>query len=109
MLYDPKWEAPAETKSLERWRTTLLAAADYIEAYSLYKGSLRDYSSRRMCTVGALAEVCSWEPRLAQEACHRLFCFLGDSVLSIVAWNDALERTTEEVVSAMRACANADK
>jgi len=35
MLYDPKWEAPAETKPIEQWRKLLLDAADYIESHGL--------------------------------------------------------------------------
>lgn len=84
-------------------RDTLLKAADRIERDGHHKGSAYDPVSRnRFCLVGAIT----------MEAGHhdifRAAAKLFESHLGrhdIVAWNDAPERTKEEVVSALRAAA----
>jgi hypothetical protein len=103
MLYDPKWEVPAETKPVELWRKIMLDAANYIDAHGLHKGAFR--GGRSVCAMGAMAEVGDCLPfDVINEALDRLTLFINGS---IPFWNDAPSRTKADVVATMRACANA--
>lgn len=56
MLYDPKWEVPAETKPQEPWRNILLGAAELIENAGHCIGMLGS-PKFGYCLLGAVAMV----------------------------------------------------
>ena len=100
MLYDPKWEVPAETKPQELWRSLLFRAADTIEKHGLAKG--RSQIGASYCTMGAL-QAHNYPVSEIMTACTRLQVFLHEP--SIPAWNDEPDRTAFGVAAALRACA----
>ena len=105
MLYDPKWEQKTETT--EPWRTIIWKAAALIEANGLCKGRTIDEENRH-CMVGAINEIdtgdaCTLDRSQAgDQATTRLHRFCGGN---LVDYNNRPERTAEEVVAKMRACA----
>ena len=90
----------------------LNGAADLIEDSGLGKGEYFNRHSGCYCTMGALVAQAGWDGQsipgfqLLQDvwaAAEAISAKLGDS--DIVGWNDADERTTEEVVTALREAA----
>jgi hypothetical protein len=103
MLYDPKWEMPTGVVPIEPWRQVLLDAAARIERRGLAKGELLGCNGS-LCTMGALQEAAR-NGFAALKAAEKLRAFL--KVQNIPNWNDARLRTKDEVVCALRECANA--
>ena len=105
MLYDPKWKVPTETKPLEPWRKVLLAAATAIETHGHAKHWLLD-DAGRMCALGAMEFACRkmrCSSKVDYQAWKALKRIVGSG--NIADWNDAPERTSGEVVDALRAAA----
>lgn len=113
------------TTTTEQWRLDLAVAADLIEREGHTKGMLcsRDVKEGPMCVMGAINRAihgsADWVTgRAANLTSHRKF---GEYLVaagltqrsatglasSAVDWNNAEERTQEEVVSALRAAAAA--
>lgn len=84
----------------------LLDAADYIEKNGHIKHRMRGPGDSA-CVLGALVKVCNALPEslppTALDSAERLMRHLG--TIGIVSWNDAPERTQEEVVAALRGAA----
>lgn len=106
MLYDPKWEQQVETKPREPWRDVLLTAATRIERMGHCKGRLRG-NNGEYCVVGAIfgnpasgAHVSGTRDEL--EAHVRFSSHVGGDM---VGWNNADERTAEEVITKLRSVA----
>ncbi len=94
-LFDP-------TPVVEAWRQVLLDAAEYIRVHGHCKGEgiARD---GRVCSIGAIFSVADTDSTwLAQ---HHLAAYLRRSGEFIVSFNDAPERTADEVIAALRAAA----
>lgn len=94
--------------TLEPWRTLLLDSADRIECRGHAKDVLCS-DDGAVCFRGALVDAQSWRTFCYLLPIHRLaernmVSFLGIQY-GVVAWNNAPERTAEEVITAMRACA----
>lgn len=103
MLYDPKWEVPAKTKPAESWRQLLLDAATVLEEDGWTQR--RVFDENGYCALGALyrANHCSIFGDDFDRAAVALRAHTDDV---ISAWNDAPERTKEEVVAALRKAAD---
>jgi hypothetical protein len=101
MLYDPKWETPAETKPLRPWQKLLLDGAAYIETHGWCQNKLRNAGG--VCYVGAMIQV-DCKTGEYDLALRKIQTHLG--VPCIIDWNNAAGRTKQEVIEAMRSCAN---
>jgi len=107
MYLEKRFEVETETpvKTLEPWRQNMLDAADLIEQRGHAKNILED-SNGSLCFVGALSmAVTGYSDAIDLRVgigIQKMFPFIGQNP---VDWNNAPERTKEEVVSAMRACA----
>jgi hypothetical protein len=109
---------------LEPWRRQLLEAADVIRQQGLAKGELLNEDG--YCSMGALNKVVNGSSRYHylqegssfrdvilsnQEATEKFADFLHldreemHAASAVAVWNNAKERTAEEVISAMEACA----
>jgi hypothetical protein len=99
--------------TLEPWRQLLLDAADVVRVHGHCKGAYQD-DQYRVCVVGAIGvaaglgagwtgnfQITSGTHR-ALEACDRLHKFLG---AAHIEWNDAPERTADEVMVGLRGAA----
>lgn len=87
----------------------LLDAADYIEAHGLHKGSYREMGALermpRVCAIGAIV-MATDDGGARSSAGIRLAEFIGLSKdHGIPDWNDAPERTADEVIAALRGAA----
>ena len=104
MLYDPKWKAPTENKPLETWQKVLLVAATAIETHGHAKNTMR--IEGRMCALGAMEFACK-NVRASMKADYQAWKALKRIVGSgnIADWNDAPERTSGEVIDALRRAA----
>lgn len=95
---------------LEPWRQTLLDAARYIETHGWVQGELGTCDGP-VCAMGALHYLPGVMPENQVEAWGRLMTYLKlsneivNQLHPIAAWNDAPERTKDEVVAALRAAA----
>ncbi len=94
MLYNPKWE-------VQPWQETLLDAADQLERRGWCQGRTVD-NEGRMCALGALIAVAGHATHDEWLAHVKLQEVVGDRV---DLWNDAPERTKEDVVAAFRQAA----
>lgn len=107
MLYDPKWEKKHRAQQrAERRKWTLPklynAAADAIETHGHSKGLL-GRPDGSMCLWGAMAFVVEGDPQRTDSTYKKinpLYEFTGD--WSPIAWNNAPERTKEDVVNMLR-------
>ncbi len=105
MLFDPRWKAK-EVQD-EAWRTMLHEAADALETNGWCQGSLGPLGGAR-CAYGSIVSLLSKDARWSdathfRKAVTSLEKFVGGP---LPAWNDAPERTKDEVVSTMRLAAN---
>lgn len=90
------------------WRRVLWKAADYIEEHGWWQG---DYShAGHVCMIGAVGfvtgeNVCNLHSKVYEpnHFLHMLSQYVGTHDVSI--WNDAPERTAEEVIATLRKCA----
>jgi hypothetical protein len=118
MLKDPKWDKKEQQVTEEPWRQVLRDAASELKRRGHVKRELCD-NHGRVCVRGAIwaavngdvksdslsdAYLFGLPPPLFIEADNRLFAFLGENP---AIWNNADERTKAEVVSALRAAAEA--
>lgn len=110
MLYDTKYDQTTPTGNL------LNKAADLIEKHGHAKQILKDKQGH-MCFMGALFEANDgfWagDPAIeaALQATDRILGLsteqssFGTLVSAVVDWNNAYQRTSEEVIAVMRAAA----
>lgn len=94
----------------EPWRQLLLDAADYMETHGHCKGNFEN-TLGQVCFYGALKKVCGWDTEthnvltpdekilFMDAVCKVKLCFPGRDM---VVWNDAPERTGEDVIAVMR-------
>lgn len=82
---------------------TLLAAADVINQRGWCQGELKDKNGA-VCAMGAICSVAQWQSREALDAHRLLIAEIGCG--TIVGWNDAPERTAEDVILTMKKAAN---
>ena len=102
MLHDPRYEQKIKA------RIILNAAADYIEEHGWCQYAL--VMSGRVCMLGAVNAAICGDPAgggdmLPFEVTDMLHRATGSASLS--SWNDARERTKEQVVRALREAAQA--
>jgi hypothetical protein len=109
MFVDEKREG--EITVIEPWRQVLFGAADFLE--NKFGGWCQRYLMDWMgqvCLIGAITTVPqTWQTPMGlrdyevrHHAHYRMNKFLG---MPAHSWNDALGRTKEEVVDALRNCA----
>lgn len=95
----------------EPWRKVLLDAADYIEAHGWRHGHGGSSGGGPVCAWVATTAVVKHSPKAfpvgaSWEADQQFARFLGvPDACSIPNWNDAPDRTTAKVTTALRACA----
>lgn len=114
------------------WQGVLRTAADQIETYGLAQQDFFDYSKGPMgadpatvpcCAMGGMRAAVgytqlieesqqtpltpSWQLVYTAEEQFQGWLYSQNVMQGIGNWNDAEERTAEEVVSALRACADA--
>jgi hypothetical protein len=109
-------------------RELLLAAAERVTELGHHKGDYCDAATGAVCAIGAMyvAAGCRApaphepepESEVVDSAVARLTDWLcrstgaartvGGRFVDVVAWNDAEDRTADEVVAALRAAAEAD-
>ena len=77
----------------------ILGAIDYLETYGWCKGSGAFYDRR--CFVAALYEAAGGHTHVADRAIARVKAANGIEV-DLPFWNDAQERTKEQVIGALR-------
>jgi hypothetical protein len=80
-------------------------AADLIERGGLVKEALYD-GEGAFCSVGALYEVCS-TPSLRMDAYTAIYSFTGGC--SVADWNNAPERTKQQVLDTFRLAAKRER
>lgn len=99
-----------EVRPLERWRQCLLDGADLIEKHGWRQFDLGD-PTRGFCILGAMLEAAKHgghtDAALVCDAANRLAAQTGQRMWTVAQWNNAPGRTKEQVISAMRAAANA--
>jgi hypothetical protein len=112
MLYDPvKFKEP-KVEPLEPWREGMLRAADFIERWGWWDGTLNGGNryGHNVCAIQALARSFNTEDdRLPAgyfndygKACEAFSQFIGDR--RIPSWNDR-QTSGAVVVKALRDCA----
>ena len=116
MLYDPRWEEKIVTMPLEGWQIVLLKAADIVRRRGLAKYTQRA-GDGSVCVQGAISVAvtgqvyCSSRNEKYCEATRRLGQYLiakgeeGADETGNAYWNNAPERTAEEVIAALEGCA----
>lgn len=113
MLYDPKWNQVAIPVKKEAWREVLLGAASMLENF----GWLQHLPQRgeRMCAGYAIGSsnmlIDPTSNDLGNMAIDRLCKHISDfdghtGMCKIVAWNDQLGQTAENVIATLREVAN---
>lgn len=111
MLYDPKWEVPAEVK-LEPWQQILKDAADIIER----EGWIRDsyHNKNGHCAIGAINKASKLNGKKlsttkAVAALHKIifpYSPSPDMKEDIITWNDHyLYATKQTVIDILRKAA----
>jgi hypothetical protein len=102
--------------TLEPWRQHLLKAADEIETYGHCKNQIRNEYGQ-MCFFGALTHVGFMKKEVWEKVVDETHKYLQlalteqyvdkhtDKAGQIVRWNNAPERTGQEVIDTMRAVA----
>jgi hypothetical protein len=93
MLYDPKSE-------LNLVGRTIYEAANYMDEHGQCKGILWT-NDGRVCLLGAVAKVCD-NYELKEQCWAALHKHSGESVGQLAKWNNAPERTKDEVVSRLK-------
>jgi len=89
----------------------LARTADVIDEVGWYQGDLYDPRGTGMCTLAAIyaaagVDMAKATPSEADAICAAIESLQGRlGVESVVNWNDAPERTAEQVTSALRRCA----
>lgn len=101
MLYDKKWEKKTETQT-EPWRDVLRGAAKYIEQFGWVQRSAGKHGEPR-CVLGAIASATDEGVRCSEAG----MAFTRFIRAPIAGWNDAPDRTKEQVVATLRAAAEA--
>lgn len=96
---------PASAPTRERTASdVLLAAARYIEEHGWSQDGAWIERDGSACAVGGIQAVTDWDEKgLAVAAENGLCEFLG--VVCAESWNDALGRTRDEVLAALRGAA----
>lgn len=87
----------------------LLAAADYIEKHGHLKGRNGGFNGAPACAVGAMSATSMTVGTFNKVASHfskYLVHCTGKKFETIGDWNDAPERTADEVIHALRAAAS---
>ncbi len=102
MLYDKKWDK--EIKVVDEVGKVMLKAADYIEEHGHCKHVLCD-DKGAVCIRGALIRVGSFTQLTKAELRLKEFGIPWNERVGVVDWNNAPERTGEEVIAALRAAA----
>lgn len=95
---------PVGVAELEPWRKALLDAAEYIRVHGHCKGrGIAEDGS--VCAIGALHKATGG--RMPVEERFILYDKLGchTNARGLVRWNDAPERTKEDVIRALTECA----
>jgi hypothetical protein len=97
MLFDPNWKKrPDPEISIEPWRQTLLAAADYIEEHGWCQGVMTAPDGS-VCMLGAIVRCNSQDKLTAEAILVTHFRYSG-----VAARNDERGRTKEEVIAKLR-------
>ena len=107
-----------DRSTLAPWRKLLLDSADYISSYGHTKGQLEDLKTGAVCLRGAIYKSCDYWSAQGIDADNHFNRWLVDtgrqkssfggnefSGDELVTWNNKPERTGQEVIDAMRACA----
>lgn len=99
MLFDPKWDQKTKPQIF------LLKAADLIEKHGLVKHRLYDEHGR-LCAGGAIYAANTLFGGKSQAAMTEAILMLQRHVGgSIAEWNNAPERTAQEVINTLREAA----
>jgi len=85
------------------WRAVYRRAAAHIEKYGWFQGSPGEWCSRRCAAIAIRRELDDRSDAL-NDIGGPLIRYLG--VINITEWNDAPERTKEQVIFALRDCAD---
>lgn len=112
MLYDPKWEVPEVKKtSLARWQEILLKAAAILETDGWTQSNFKDENG--YCILGAMhMATYGYVNRLPMterhdpdmlDGIHKIMANIGTMPFM---WNDAHDRTKEQVITKLREVAN---
>src|SRR5229473_310664 len=89
---------PFDTK-LDPTTDVILGALDYLERYGWHKGSTTHGSKR--CILGALREISGAHSHVLDLAARRVQKANGIEI-ALAFWNDAQDRTKEQVLDALR-------
>lgn len=96
---------PVGETELEPWRKALLDAAEYIRVHGHCKGQF-EAPSGEACAVGAIILANHGGEAIAAIRRNRAFDAFTDYLGGAVStWNDAPERTEEDVIRALTECA----
>lgn len=100
MLYDPKWSEPKTLTAAEVFN----GAADAIERFGHAKHVLRHRGLGAMCLSGAINYASTGDAHTHHPDRDAWVYYLGHQLQweMLVMWNDAPERTKEEVVALLR-------
>lgn len=115
MLYDKRWDEAKPLVTDEPWRDVLRRAADLVEQRGLAK-NITCAADGSLCIRGALtvaagrtARIPFWGDGPRHDVSAAADCAMLNYLRSdVVAWNNAPERTKDEVVAALRAAAEID-
>ena len=99
MLYDKKWDK--EVKVGDEVGQALLKAADYIEEHGHCKGVLYN-DEGAVCFRGAFIKIEALELLDLAELRLKDLGVPHKGYMGVVDWNNAPERTAEEVIAMMR-------
>ena len=102
MLYDTKWDQ--QVKVVDELGQIMLKAADLLEKDGWCQHHLSNNEGAH-CVRGALMEFGSAYVVLQAEQRLKAIGIPCDDWYGIVSWNNAPERTAEEVINALRAAA----
>ncbi len=102
MLYDKKWDQ--EVKVVDEVGQVMLKAADYLEEHGHCKHVLFN-DKGAVCIRGAFMKVGSFAQLNEAELRLKEFGIPWNELIGVVDWNNAPERTGEEVIAVLRAAA----
>lgn len=115
MFLETKKDGEVQAKTIEPWRQLLMDAARYIDRHGWCQRRIGT-AGGHACAVGALwmayqgsmPRTPEWDKHpVMSDAVEKLCIAVKASPFGGVAqWNDTHGRVQDEVVSAMRACAN---